>query len=526
MTSNIQTSDNRGLSPALRDRLELCGTLPSLPAVAIRILKLCQREDLVDLKQIADAISQDPALSAKIIRLVNSPSFGLRQEIRTVPHALTLLGLNAVRTLALSFSLVRDLRKGAKSGLDSYWKRSLVSAVAAREVARGLRMPTAEEAFFAALLQDIGILAMARVFGADYDAEVAAAGKDHARLVAREVELWGADHAAVGAWLAQHWNMPESLRTAVRRSHEDAAGTGMPDDVIKLARLVRIGGLIAEIWCGPDPAAAMAHVHELGRAAWDLDQAKLEPILAKIAAAVPEVGTLFDLKMDSPEQITAILEQAKETLVMVTLRASRQADSAREAIDNLQQQTRVLEEASQRDKLTRLYNRVRLDSYLDEAFAAARNSGKCLSVVMADVDHFKKFNDTYGHATGDQVLIGVAQVLGSRLRPRDLVARFGGEEFVLVLPETDAAGAMVVAERIRSKVETTPQDGGANGPLKVTASFGCATLWPTMFASVADLMNAADQALYVAKRAGRNRSCAHVPTPAVAPSVAGRPSAA
>jgi len=224
---------------------------------------------------------------------------------------------------------------------------------------------------------------------------------------------------------------------------------------------------------------------------------------------MPQVAELFDLKLGTPEEISRVLEQATETLVMVTLRAARQIDSAREAIDSLQHKTRVLEEASQRDKLTGLYNRARLDAYLAEEFAIAQRTGKPLSVIMADVDHFKRVNDTWGHPAGDRVLVAVAGALGGRLRPRDMVARYGGEEFMLILPETDAPGSEVVAERIRSKIAATATDFGGSEPLKVTMSFGCATVNPGVFGTAAELLTAADQALYAAKRGGRNRVVLH-----------------
>ena len=139
------------MQPAIRERLEKCSNLPSLPAVALQVLKLCQGEDL-DLAQIAKVITNDPALSAKMLRLVNSPSYGLRQQVKTISHALALLGVNAVRTLALSFSLASDLRRKAQPGIDLplYWKRSALSAVAGRELANANKMgPIKEEAFLA-----------------------------------------------------------------------------------------------------------------------------------------------------------------------------------------------------------------------------------------------------------------------------------------------------------------------------------------------------------------------------------------
>jgi len=139
------------MSAAVRDKLAKCTDLPSMPAVAIQILDLCQRDD-PDLAQIARLISSDAALAAKILRLTNSPMFGLKCEVRTVSHAICLLGLTAVRPLALSFSLVKGLQDKDRRGLTWFWKRSLMSAVAARELATATSYFLVDEAFMAVLL--------------------------------------------------------------------------------------------------------------------------------------------------------------------------------------------------------------------------------------------------------------------------------------------------------------------------------------------------------------------------------------
>jgi len=500
-----------GASSELLARLERCSNLPTLPAIAVRVLQLCQSDNL-DIGQIAETLAKDPALSAKVLRLVNSPAFGLRQEVRTVPHALALLGLNAIRTLALSFSLVRDLKKSQSAGLDAYWKRSIISAVAAREIATHLRFSAPDEAFLGALLQDIGILALGRVAGRHYEKVANQAGDNHVHLAKLERDTFGADHADIGAWLIGTWHLPEPLRLAVAWSHKStvelgsSAGTvGLHEDVIRLAKIVRLSGVVADVWGCRNTGFAMEVLKAEAPRTVGLAADELAPILSRVAAAIPQVASLFEVQLGTGEEITAVLEQATETLVMVTMRASRQIDSARQAIDSLEQKTRVLEEASTRDKLTGLFNRARFDSYLQEEFAAAAQSGKSLSLIMTDVDHFKKVNDTFGHAMGDEVLVSVAKALTGRLRPRDLIARYGGEEFVLVLPETDGPGAEVVAERIRQKIEQTPHNIGTGPGLVVTMSFGCATFNPQPYPDGGSLLKAADEALYAAKRAGRNR---------------------
>jgi diguanylate cyclase (GGDEF)-like protein len=160
-------------------------------------------------------------------------------------------------------------------------------------------------------------------------------------------------------------------------------------------------------------------------------------------------------------------------------------------------------ELAARDGLTGLYNRRAFAELLVQAIAREdRQSGR-LSLVLADLDHFKKLNDTYGHRAGDAALRAAAHVLASHLRKGDQAARFGGEEFVVILPGTDEAGAVQLAERVRAAVQKhRPAFEGAR--LGLTASFGLA-VWPRDGQDADALLAAADRALYVAKQGGRNQ---------------------
>jgi diguanylate cyclase (GGDEF)-like protein len=132
------------------------------------------------------------------------------------------------------------------------------------------------------------------------------------------------------------------------------------------------------------------------------------------------------------------------------------------------------------------------------------SGGNRLSLSLIDIDHFKSFNDTYGHAAGDHVLTVVASVLAANLRPTDLVARFGGEEFVIIFPDTSVEEAAVAAERVRAAVarESLVTPEGTKLP-SVTISMGVSEL--TTGQSVPNLLKSADRAMYEAKQAGRNR---------------------
>jgi len=163
------------------------------------------------------------------------------------------------------------------------------------------------------------------------------------------------------------------------------------------------------------------------------------------------------------------------------------------------------------DTLTRLYNRSHLNQVLEAEFKKSFIEKQPLSVVMVDIDHFKAINDRYGHDEGDKVLIHVASLLMASLRKHDIVARFGGEEFVVVLPKAIMKDAVVIAERIRRSVEATPLDVGKE-KVHVTVSLGIAAIpavWPE---SKEELIKFADIALYEAKGKGRNRVCFYIPT--------------
>lgn len=164
------------------------------------------------------------------------------------------------------------------------------------------------------------------------------------------------------------------------------------------------------------------------------------------------------------------------------------------------------------DGLTGTLNRRHLMVRLRQEVELARRSGLPLGVVMFDVDHFKRVNDEHGHAAGDDVLRGLAERIRPALRTYDLFGRYGGEEFVMVLPQTEQEDALAIAERLRLLISGSPfpRSGDvAHRALGVTASLGLAVLDVDTLTSPERLLQAADEALYRAKAGGRNRVCLH-----------------
>jgi diguanylate cyclase (GGDEF)-like protein len=171
-------------------------------------------------------------------------------------------------------------------------------------------------------------------------------------------------------------------------------------------------------------------------------------------------------------------------------------------------------ELAMKDMLTGLANRRAIADQLASTVARAQRQGQYLSVLMLDIDHFKRVNDSYGHQAGDVVLRSVAQALQSRLRAQDQIGRFGGEEFLAILPDTSLDGALVLAEALRAAVEATPTQWGAHS-IATTISIGVRGGAITGGDTADGLVAAADAALYRAKQGGRNRvevGSAAVPT--------------
>ena len=169
----------------------------------------------------------------------------------------------------------------------------------------------------------------------------------------------------------------------------------------------------------------------------------------------------------------------------------------------------ALQELADRDELTALANRRTFDHVLAAEWQRGLRRNEPVALLMLDVDQFKCYNDRYGHQQGDECLRVVARsILAEALRPGDLAARYGGEEFAVVLPATDLEGALHVAERIRCSIEALHLPHAASAAGHVSISLGAAALIPQKEITPADLIQAADAALYKSKAAGRNCVCA------------------
>ncbi|HKB25766.1 MAG TPA: diguanylate cyclase [Methylomirabilota bacterium] len=221
-----------------------------------------------------------------------------------------------------------------------------------------------------------------------------------------------------------------------------------------------------------------------------------QPTLAGLGTRTDEVGTLM-------KSFTGMLATIEQQAIEINTFATRLDAAYKE----LEVTNSKLKETSFRDEVTGLYNRRFFSLRLEEEMSRFKRFNHPVSLVLLDIDNFKSVNDEFGHAVGDETLRELAQILMKHSRGINVVSRFGGDEFAVLLVETSKAGARLYADRIRQVVATFPFSHGK----PVTASFGVASLPDDEVTTSDDLFRAADEALYAAKRAGKNQVVAAGP---------------
>jgi diguanylate cyclase (GGDEF)-like protein len=199
-----------------------------------------------------------------------------------------------------------------------------------------------------------------------------------------------------------------------------------------------------------------------------------------------------------------LIKPVSETILVAKIRAMERIIAMRNELKRLNQS---LVELSERDSLTHLFNRRTFDDRAESAWKQAARNHEALAILIMDIDHFKLYNDCYGHVAGDDCIVKVAEaVMQSLGRPGDIVARYGGEEFIAVLTDTREEGAYHVAERIRQNVAALNiRHRESPTATHITVSIGGAVINHTAGTHLRDQINAADKALYASKQAGRNR---------------------
>lgn len=438
-----------------------CPSLPSLPAVAVRVIELTSDPN-VRLADLGSVIETDQGLVTKILRTVNSSYYGLRQRCASIQKALVLLGLNPVKSLALSFSLVSAVQEGSEAGgfdFVAYWRRGLYTAVGARIFGNIVRLEDADEAFLGGLIQDVGMVAMHRALGARYDVVVAKT-PHHRDLVGAELAALELQHPDVGAMLAERWRMPAQIVLPVRY-HERP--TAAPNSCVPLVRCVAIGNLAHDVLTDGDPTDAVRRFYARAEQWFELDREGADDALRRIAAGAREMSSVLRLPTGANHDVDAVLRQANERLLEIARSDSQSQTKSSEPC-------RPPFELGEKDPLTGLGTVATFQAALRAALEAGVGRGDAVSVIQIRIsgpDVSAKPDDA------NESILGVAAILNKHFQPLGaMICRTGPLAFGVAVIGTGRLGAQRVAEEFRSDLEMTGERWARHGGVAVTASIG------------------------------------------------------
>ncbi len=491
------------------------GHLPTMPAVANQLLSIRDWEN-IELKTIAEIVAKDVSLSSKILRVANSPFYGFGQRIGTVSQAIVALGLRSTRSLCLSFSLLKAFPNDDRAWFDchAFWTRSLNTAVAARELALIAGSRTEEEAFLAGLLQDIGVMVMGQSIPDVYLPVIREAKNKGACLIQNERERLGTDHVEVVKLLFDHWNMPASLYVPVLYHHAPEKAYNADEQTLISIRIQHLASCIGDwLYTADFDRDAFEQLNEAAEANLNISSKELEALLYRIDTRMNEISELFEFNVSRPNTYANLLEKVNLTLgdiVDEQERLLRELEAAKLEAHKLTEQLRManiqLLNEARTDSLTNLANRKRFDEFLQQELNRSFRYHRPISLLFIDLDNLKSVNDRYGHLEGGAVLTQIGDILRHKVRASDMVARYGGDEFIIALVETDRPEAAATAERIRRSVEETSfYISDRKQKTYLTVSVGVTTWQPfSKPVTIEILVKEADSAMYRAKNDGKN----------------------
>lgn len=493
------------MKPELEQELQHCRSLPTPPAIALEILELGKRAD-VDAGDLARVIQRDPALTMRVLRVANSPLYARQRQSETISQAIMVLGLNVTMTLALSFSLARLLQQTNGQPADWMWRRALVAGTAARSLGERCSCGDLEELFLGALLQDIGILALHAQFPDTYGLLLADA-KGHDELLAMEWRELGCDHGTVGGWLMRQWGLPAHLSETAEASHS-VSFDDQPTPRRLYLQCVAMAGRIADLLIDRQRLSDTESLFLTAEDWFGLDHEAMQTLLENLAKDLEQISRVFDAQLLNERHYEQVMSHARELQLLRNLQLVQEVSEYRRRSQELEQTSRRWREEATRDELTGLHNRRFFNDCLASEFDIASRTGRPLVLAFIDLDHFKQVNDEHGHSLGDEILRQIGRILRSSTRDNDATIRYGGEEFVVLLPATNLLQACAIIDRLRTGIGELAVESPVHGkPVRVTASIGLAVHMDGHYRSErpADLIETADRALYRAKRDGRDR---------------------
>ena len=449
-------------------------SLPTLPEVAMRVLEIAQQAE-PDMEDLVNAVKADPAIAGRILKAANSALFGVRYRAASIETAIPLLGINLVRMLVIGFTLSASRTQRPISVRNWYqllWKNSLYQAATAETLAHFVAEADAADWFLAGLLQDIGRLAMLAADEENYILNVLSSIED-TDVEQLEHAAYGFTHTDVGLQLCRQWRMGDEFIDAIATHHDTsefvvAGDSGLPS----LATTLKTASLVVDYFehVVGNRAYSRNLLDKLLMVVFGVAPDEITEVLADIDARATSISTMFAVDIGHGRSLERILEDAQDLLSEIAaenhLRLLKSAAAPINTANSIEQL---------RDPLTQVYGQSFLEVVSSEC-ERSQTVGQNIGVIFLDIDNFTSVNAHHCSQFGDEALRRIAGVTKQVVRPEDVVIRFGGDEFLVFLPDAVPDLVARIARRLHSRI--TEIRLSCTEDIVISASIGAIALHP------------------------------------------------
>ncbi len=512
--------------------VERTGQLYSLPAAAAEILRLTG-EPQIDPQAIKKCLENDPALAARILRVVNSSLFGPTRPVTDLNQALTLLGIRPLKMLVLGFSLPKELFAGLEAeSLAYYWRQTLIKAVAARELSERLWLIPGDEPFLAGLVQDIGSLALIQQLGPTYQNLLSHIRSHGGSLLEFELDTLGFDHLVLSARLLAHWGLPAGLCAAISIPPEERRVSELTASERTLPRILHLAHLISVLIEQPY-GSALCDLLSIGSRYRNLTYETLQPVVSAVQTKVNELAEVLSLRLPNSTSYVDLLLCAHERLSgesiagAIPLTANQPEGDLLRVVGDLRSEVqnclgrssrpataatsfasfveaRAEERPAPQSSVESDFD-PSLEAQVDLALTRSRQIRGPMSLAFVEVDAFDSLLMQIGPAGARDVLAALTAAINEWTDKRFRPILISDSRLAMLWEDCSRSEAVQLSRDLLSQLRVWPQGRTRTQSVKLTVSIGLATLdaVPKNYVS-RQIIDAATSCLSSAKLSGGN----------------------